>query len=162
MQDNAFCNEYKPNGDKLCSVFFDDTHMGDHTIEEHIATLERVLTVARWFNIQYRLTKCTFFQPEVLLLGFNCSLKGRSADPKKIEQLRAWPEYRNCADIVSHLAFCNYLREFYGPDYAEKTIPLKTYLKKGADFSLYANDSNAQAAREWLCLLYTSPSPRDS
>ena len=22
MQDNAFCNEYKPNGDKLCSVFF--------------------------------------------------------------------------------------------------------------------------------------------
>ena len=28
MQGNAFCNEYKPNGDMLCSVFFDDTHMG--------------------------------------------------------------------------------------------------------------------------------------
>ena len=25
MQDNAFQHEYKPNGDKLCNVFFDDT-----------------------------------------------------------------------------------------------------------------------------------------
>ena len=138
MQDNAFCNEYKPNGDKLCSVFFDDTHSSDDTVEEHIATLEHILTVARRYNIQYRLAKCTFFQASVLLLGFICSAEGRTADPKKISQLRAWPEYKACSDIVSHLAFCNYLREFYGPDYAEKTIPLKS------------------------CLLYTSPSPRDS
>ena len=124
--------------------------MGDHTVEEHIATLEHVLTVARTYNIQYRLVKCTFFQDEVLLLGFNCSQKGRTADPKKIDQLRVWPEYRNCADIVSHLAFCNYLREYFGPDYPEETLPLKKYLKKGADFSMYAEDRDAQKARQWL------------
>ena len=128
MQDSAFCNESKPNGDKLCHVYFDDTHMCDNTIEEHFASIAHVLTVARKYNIQYRLTKCNFVQPEVLLLGFHCSLKGRTADPKKIEQLRSWPAYRGCADIVSHLAFCNYLREYYGPDYSEKTLPLKKYL----------------------------------
>ena len=73
LQDTAFDNEFKPTGEKLCNVFFDDTHTGDYTVEEHVATLTRVLTVARHFNIQYRLTKCYFFQPEVTLLGFVCS-----------------------------------------------------------------------------------------
>ena len=69
MQDNAFGCEYKPNGEPLCRVFFDDTHAADNTVEEHFQTLEHVLTIARKYNIQYRLSKCTFFQKEVLLLG---------------------------------------------------------------------------------------------
>ena len=150
MQDSAFCDEHKPNGDKLCQVFFDDTHMGDNSIEDHINTITQVLTVARRYNIQYRLTKCTFFQPEVLLLGFYCSKSGRKADPKKVEQLRKWPEYKGCSCIVSHLAFANYLRECFGPEYPEKTAPLKKYLKKGADFNMFKDDKDAQAAREWL------------
>ena len=150
MQDSAFCDEHKPNGDKLCQVFFDDTHMGDNSVEDHINTITQVLTVARRYNIQYRLTKCTFFQPEVLLLGFYCSKSGRKADPKKVEQLRKWPEYKGCSCIVSHLAFANYLRECFGPEYPEKTAPLKKYLKKGADFNMFKDDKDAQAAREWL------------
>ena len=67
-----------------------------------------------------------------------------------MEQLRAWPPYKSAADVVSHLAFCNYLREFFGPDFSEKTKPLRAYQKKNADFSLYANDTAAQHAREWL------------
>ena len=156
LQDTAFCNEYKDNGEKLALTFFDDTKMGDRTLEEHVDTLSRVLTVARKYNIQYRLTKCEFFQKEVLLLGFVCSEHGRTADPKKTKQLREWPEYRSCADIVSHVAFCNYLREFYGPDYVPMTSPLKKYLKKGADFSPYASDKEAQAARQWLASLCNS------
>ena len=91
MQDNAFQHEFKPNGDKLCQVFFDDTHAADHDIESHIETLVHVLTVARHYGIQYRLTKCLLAQPDVLLLGFICSAEGRECDPKKLEQLRKWP-----------------------------------------------------------------------
>ena len=47
LEDDAFDNEYKPNGDKLARVFFDDTHAGDNSPEEHVATLRRILTVAR-------------------------------------------------------------------------------------------------------------------
>ena len=116
-----------------------------------LETLVHVLTVARHYGIQYRLTKCIFAQLEVLLLGFICSPQGRKCDPKKIEQLRNWPTYKGCACITSHLAFCNYLREFYGPDYSVRTQPLRNYLKKGADFTKYATDAEAQSAREWLC-----------
>ena len=63
--------------------------------------------------------------PEITLWPDGLPEGATPLDPKKIEQLRTWPAYRGCADIVSHLAFCNYLREFYGPDYTERTIPLK-------------------------------------
>ena len=114
MQDTAFSYEYKADGERLCSVFFDDTHIADHSLEQHIESVTRVLTVARKYNIQYRLAKCEFFQPHVILLGFICSKEGRKADPKKVQQLRDWPEYKSPADILSHLAFCKYLREFLG------------------------------------------------
>lgn len=151
MQDNAFQHEFKPNGDKLCNVFFDDTHAADHVIEAHIETLGHTLTVARHFCIQYRLTKGLFAQPKVLLTGFVCFVKGRTCDPKKIEQLRYWPAYKGCSCITSHLAFCHYLREFYGPDFSAKAQPLRAYSKKGADFARYVDDLEAQAARGWLC-----------
>ena len=110
MQDDAFDSEYKPNGDKLARVFFDDTHAGDNTPEKHVATLRRILTVARKDNIQYRLEKCLFFFPEVPLIGCICGKKGRRVAPKKVQQLRDWPAYTSCKDISSHLAFANYLQ----------------------------------------------------
>ena len=150
MQDNAFQCQYKRNGEKLASVFFDDTHTGDYNVEEHYESLIQILSVARNYGIQYRLAKCHFFQPEVLLIGFMCSKSGRRADPKKIAQLRNWPEYQSSADINSHLAFANYLQEFLGPDYNDRPQELRKYLKKGADFSRYAEDVAAKEARVWL------------
>ena len=150
MQDNAFQCEYKESGEKLCNAFFDDTHIGDFELTEHIQSVTRVLTIARRYNIQYRLSKCEFFKPEVLLLGFLCSAEGRKADPRKIEQLKAWPEYTSVADINSHLAFANYLREYLGPDYSERVKPLRAYQKKGANFADFAEDKVAQEARLWL------------
>ena len=130
MQDDCLGNEFKPDGEKLCNVFFDDTHIGDHFAEDHFANLIRVLTLARKSNIQYRLIKCLFFQPSVLLIGFICGADGRRPDPKKIEQLRNWPEYNSCEAIHSHYAFCNYLQEFYGPEFVQKTKPVTQYMKR--------------------------------
>ena len=147
FQATALGHEVKADGHPLCDIFVDDTHVGDETKEKHFKSLERVLTVARNYNIQYRFKKCEFFKPKVLLLGFVCSKDGREADPKKVEQLRAWPIYKSCADINSHLAFCNYLREFFGPQYSDKCVPLRKYTKKGAEFKDYDTDTVAQASR---------------
>ena len=150
VQEDAVGHEYKANGEKLCDVFFDDTHAADDDDESHYATLEQLFTAARRKNIQYRLVKCRFFQEQVLLLGFICGAHGRSVDPDKTKQLRDWPQYRRCEDVVSHVQFCQYLREFYGPDFPEKTKPLRVYSKKGTDFAIYESDKAAQEAREWL------------
>ena len=85
-----------------------------------------------------------------MLLGFNIGKGGRTPDPAKVKQFREWPPYESAADIVSHLYFGSYLREFLGPDFIEKTEPLHQYRKAGADFSKYKDDKAAHEARQWL------------
>ena len=82
MQNTAFECEYKPTGVRLCEIFFDDTYMGDATLEDHLMTLEHVLKVARKYNIQYRLAKCVFCMPEVLLLGLCVPLPVAAPTPR--------------------------------------------------------------------------------
>ena len=39
---------------------------------------------------------------------------------------------------------------YSGPDLSEKTKPVRQYLQKGADFTVYADDHEAHDAREWI------------
>ena len=89
-------------------------------------------------------------QHEVLLPGFICSVEGRRPDPVKVEQLSKWAEYKSEKDIASDLAFANFLHEFLGPDFSDRTKPLRLYLKKGAEFKNFAQDKATQTARRWL------------
>ena len=150
IQDDIFGNERKPSRDKLAHIFVDDTYIGDATLEEHFASLKQLLERAKKNGVQCRLIKCQVAFPHVVLLGFTIGLEGRTPDPAKIKQLREWPPYESCVDIVSHLYFGSYLREFLGPDFVEKTEPLHQYRKAGADFTGYKNDKAAHEAREWL------------
>ena len=80
-------------------------------------------------------------------MGFICSAEGRPPDPAKLKQLENWPAYSSEEDISSHLAFANYLREFLGPDFSDKTKPLRLYLKKDVvKFENFAQDKEAQEA----------------
>ena len=150
IQDDIFGAERKPDGSKLAHIFVDDTYIGDGDLESHILSLKQLLERARKSGVQYRLTKCRLAFAEVALLGFNIGKGGRSPDPAKVKQLKEWPPYESCADIVSHLYFGSYLREFLGPEFIEKTEPLHAYRKQGADFDAYKSDKAAHEAREWL------------
>ncbi|KAK3920027.1 ADP-ribose glycohydrolase OARD1 [Frankliniella fusca] len=49
--------------------YFDDTHIGTKTFEEHVQVLDEFLTLLRKYKIQLNLSKSTFFQNSVKLLG---------------------------------------------------------------------------------------------
>lgn len=150
VQNDIFADEFKNSGEALADIFIDDTHIGDDTVPEHVASLCQLFRRARTSGVQYRFSKCVFFMASCLLLGFEVGVDGRRADPAKIEQLKNWPAYQSNADIVSHLFFASYLREFLGPDFVPKTDPLAKYRKQGASFDEYEQDTAAHAAREWL------------
>ena len=46
----------------------------------------------------------------------------------------------------SHLAFCKYVWEYFGPDYSYKTKPLRRYLTQEVEFSAYEHEADAQEA----------------
>ncbi|CAD7974209.1 unnamed protein product [Amoebophrya sp. A120] len=90
--------------------------------------------------------KSVFGKREVEVLGFQVSKHGRKPTPRKVEQLQQWPELENKDDLVSFLAFVNYLREFI-PDYQRHRGPLAPYTKKhGKSFTQYQHDTEAQHA----------------
>ena len=107
IQDDLFGAERKVNGDQLAYIFVDDTYIGDKTLDEHYQSMEQLLTKARSCGIQYRFIKCQMFMPTVTLLGFCIGNGGRYPDPKKTKQLREWPPYTSCADVISHLFFAS-------------------------------------------------------
>ena len=109
--------KYKPNGEKLADVLFDDSHVADDNLSSHLASLCQLLQCARRNNNQYRSSKSKFCRSYCKLLGFLVGDCGRRAHPDNTSQLRNWPDYKSCGDVVSHLAFANYLREFYGPEF---------------------------------------------
>ncbi|CAD7974212.1 unnamed protein product, partial [Amoebophrya sp. A120] len=87
-----------------------------------------------------------FIDDLVEVLGFQVSKQGRKPTPRKVEQLKQWPELESKDDLVSFLAFVNYLREFI-PDYQRHRGPLAPYTKKhGKSFTQYQHDNEAQHA----------------
>ena len=146
VQERIFGSAFKPDGSPLVDIFVDDSHLGDDDDDAHFASLIQLLKLARQYGLQYRLSKCVFFQPECVLLGNVVGRHGRRPDPKKVSQLKDWPSPKSCADIMSFLAFANYLRMYLGPRFVDKSMPLRKYTKKGSDFSMYAHDAEAQKA----------------
>ena len=110
-----------------------------------VALLER----GREHGVQWRLTKCTWCQPSVTLIGFKVSAAGRKPDPAKVKALKEWPQEQSIEDLTSMFHFANYLREFI-PDFHRIAAPLKPYRAKGAKRENYLKDEEAQKAAQEL------------
>ena len=131
------------------SIYVDDFHVGSDTFEEHLGDLEGLLKAGESSGVQWKRSKSYFCQPKCNLLGFEVSVEGRRPDPGKVKALKVWPVPTQVADIVSVLAFANYLREFI-PDFEEIVRPLRPYARKGVTFEEYQQDAEAQKAFERL------------
>ena len=131
------------------SIFVDDFHTGSATFEDHVAAMEKLLTRGREHGVQWRLSKCFFCQPKVVLIGFEMSEAGRLPDPAKVAALKAWPQEETLSDVVSLYHFANYLREFI-PGFDSLTAPLKKHRSKGARWEAYLEDKPAQEATRQL------------
>ena len=104
----------------------DDFHTTSDTFEEHVKAIKTLLERGRLHGVEWRLSKCHWCQPKVILVGFEISAEGRRPDQSKVEALRKWPKETELADLNSMFHFANYLREFI-PGFIEIVEPLKVY-----------------------------------
>ena len=119
-------------------IFVDDFCTASETFEEHIADVKKLPDRGRFHGVEWRLTKCTWCQNKVVMIGFEVSKEGRKPDPAKITALANWPEEGELADVNSLFHFANYLREFI-PNFTDIVQPLKQYRAKGAKWEDYKN-----------------------
>lgn len=117
-----------------CLVYLDDIVIFAPTVTEHLVRLESVLQRIERAGLKLKLSKCSFLEQSLKVLGFIVGSEGLSPDPAKISAVRDFPIPRNVKEVQSFLGLCSYYRRFV-PKFAILARPLSSLTKKDQRFS---------------------------
>ena len=87
-------------------IYLDDLLVFSDTFENHLANLDKILTIITEKGLKLKESKCQFFKQEIHYLGHVISKNGVATDPEKIKCVKEWPQPKTCKDILSFLGFC--------------------------------------------------------
>jgi hypothetical protein len=81
-------------------VYLDDILTFGKTRGEHERHLRDILKILRREQLIAKLSKCSFFQTEILFLGHIINEHGVTVDPTKIQDVQIWPEPNSVKDYL--------------------------------------------------------------
>lgn len=109
-------------------LYLDDIVVFSSTIEQHLERLDLVLSRLGQFNLKVKLSKCSFFQPEVTYLGHVISA-AVAVDPGKIQAMAEWRRPQNLTELTSILGFASFYQMFV-KTFAKLAAPLHALLSQ--------------------------------
>ncbi|GBG85485.1 hypothetical protein CBR_g40124 [Chara braunii] len=98
--------------DKFVIVYLDDILIFSKTVEEHVAHLDKVLSLLRQHKFKINGEKCEFGRTRVLYLGHEISAKGLKPDDAKVASIRDWPRPQSVNERRSFLGMTGYYPTF--------------------------------------------------
>ena len=132
------------------AVYIDDILITGVSKEEHLATLDQVLTRLETAGLRLKLPKCAFLRPSVEYLGFRISADGIGPTQEKVCAIAEAPTPRNVPQLRSFLGLVNYYSKFL-PCLSTTLAPLYLLLHKQHAWSWGTEQQRAfQAAKELL------------
>ena len=111
----------------------DDITVYGSTIQEHDATLRKVLDRIRDYGLTLNLKKCKFRVTEIVFAGYKVSANGISLEESRVQTIMEMPEPTNATEVRSFLGMVNYCNKFI-PDYSTISAPLRELTKKNTRF----------------------------
>ncbi|GBG74708.1 hypothetical protein CBR_g19113 [Chara braunii] len=109
--------------DKFIIVYLDDILIFSKTVEEHVAHLDKVLSLLRQHKFKINGEKCEFGRTRVLYLGHEISAEGLKPDDAKVASIRDWPRPQSVTEMRSFLGMTSYYRTFV-KNYSMVAAPL--------------------------------------
>jgi len=94
------------------SVYIDDVMVHSKEKEQHFDHLDKVLDTVQSENVILKLSKCTFFQPELKYLGHIISKDGIRKDPEKVMAFLNTPPPKNKKESRRLMGMFNYYGAF--------------------------------------------------
>ncbi|GBG76707.1 hypothetical protein CBR_g22926 [Chara braunii] len=98
--------------DKFVIVYLDDILIFSTTVEEHVAHLDKVLSLLRQHKFKINGEKCEFGRTRVLYLGHDISAEGLKPDDAKGASIRDLPRPQSVTEMRSFLGMTSYYRTF--------------------------------------------------
>ena len=93
---------------KCCLAYCDDTIIWSRTVEQHIQDIDSVLCRIEFFGIQLKASKCEFFVPQLIFLGYEISANGIRPSPVKTSAIMKLPLPQSAKDIRGYCAKLGY------------------------------------------------------
>ena len=138
------------------SVYIDDILVTGTSDEEHIQTLEQVLTRLESCGMRLKKSKCVFFAPSVKYLGHSITVEGLAPTDEKVQAVKEAPAPQNVGQLRSFLGMISYYNKFL-PNLASQLAPLHKLLEKNRKWEwTTAQEEAFQTAKSNLtseCLL---------
>ena len=120
----------------------DDITVYGSTIQEHDATLRKVLDRIRDYGLTLNLKKCKFRVTEIVFAGYKVSANGISLEESRVQTIMEMPEPTNATEVRSFLGMVNYCNKFI-PDYSTISAPLRELTKKNTRFVFRATTTRS-------------------
>jgi len=109
-------------------VYIDDILVTGATEQEHLKTLEEVLTRLERAGLRLKKPKCLFMVPSVDFLGHKIDSQGLHPTPEKVKAVQEAPKPRNVRELKSYLGLLSYYSKFL-PNLSSTLAPLYSLLK---------------------------------
>ena len=120
-----------------CVSIHDNILIWGRTPKEHAENLDACLTRLEEQGLTLRREKCNLGKTSVSWFGWTFSASGMSADPRKLDAVRAAGRPQDADDVKSFLQACQYNAKFMirsEQAYAQMTHPLRVLTHKNARF----------------------------
>ncbi|GBG64090.1 hypothetical protein CBR_g40539 [Chara braunii] len=98
--------------DKFVIMYLNDILIFSKTVEEHVAHLDKVISLLRQHKFKINGEKCEFGRTRVLYLGHEISAEGLKPDDAKVANIRDWPHPQSVTEMRSFLGMTGYYRTF--------------------------------------------------
>eukprot|EP00253_Pinus_taeda_P022951 PITA_22951 len=123
---NEVLKEFKG---KFVIVYLDDILIFSKTKEEHFRHLQSVLRKLQQNKLLINLKKCTFFQWELIYLGFVITENELKMDPEKVAAIVNWPSPKSLFEVRSFHGLASFYRKFIR-NFSEICAPMLDTIKK--------------------------------
>lgn len=132
------------------AVYIDDILVTGRTEEEHLRTLDEILTRLEKAGMRLKKEKCTFMAPQVTYLGHTISKDGLQPTEEKVRAITNAPRPINVSELKAFLGLINYYGKFL-KNLSTVLAPLYSLLQKNIPWQ-WKKDQEA-AFREAKSLL---------
>ena len=116
-----------------CLVYLDDIISFGTTFDDALDNLTFIFERFRSYGLQLKSAKCHLFRTSVPFLGHVVGRRGLECDPKKIEDIKAWPVPDCLKSVRQFLGFVGYYRRFI-PSSVHLAEPLVALTGKDVPF----------------------------
>lgn len=113
--------------------YLDDIVITGSNLEEHVKTLELLLSRLQSVGLRLNVKKCCFFQERISYLGFSIDKDGLSKNKDKVAAVLEAPVPKDVSEVRAFVGIVNYYSKFIR-SFAHLMEPLYALLRKDVKF----------------------------